>query len=174
MASKKSEKKTAKRKVPKIKNRKKKKYTSRKSERGSRSKVTDTQFVQLFRKAGGLYSETQRLIEGELGIQLTRQAIRQRAKRMGTLIDDVAEEMIDTVERGLHDLATDTDPDSKNVRLGAIKFYLNAKAKSRGFIQRHEVQGGDPDKPVRVVVDGGVLHGLRQKMEEVESDDDSD
>lgn len=103
-------------------------------------KISDTAFLAILRENGGLYAKTAKAIAEQFGIDYSRQAVRQRALEHKEEMDDINEEVQDCAEEGLQSLMKDDD---KKIKLDAIKFFLNSKAKNRGYTSRTELTGAD-------------------------------
>jgi hypothetical protein len=94
-------------------------------------KLTKKQFIQILTENAGLYNRTARAIEKQYGIELTRQAVRERAMKYPEILKEIQEENVDIAEEGLHSLMR-----SKNepVRFRAIELYLKTRGRSRGYV----------------------------------------
>jgi len=110
-------------------------------------KLTDPQFWAILREGAGIYAFTVRLIKKEYGIDISRQAVRDRALKKPDLLKDIKEENIDVAEEGLHSLMR-----SKNeaVRLKAVQLFLKTQGIERGYVERQEV---DIDANMNFTVD---------------------
>lgn len=96
----------------------------------------ETEFLTILRENGGLYTKTAKAISELTGISISRQAVYQRAQNYPEILKDIKEEIIDGAEDGLADLMK---CDDKRIKLEAIKLYLKTQAKSRGYIEKQEV-----------------------------------
>jgi hypothetical protein len=96
----------------------------------------ETEFLTVLRENGGLYAKTAKAISEMTGIPITRQAVYQRAQNYPEVLKDIKEEIIDGAEDGLADLMK---CDDNRIKLEAIKLYLKTQAKSRGYVEKQEV-----------------------------------
>lgn len=96
----------------------------------------ETEFLTILRENGGLYAKTAKAISELTGIPISRQAVYQRAQNYPEVLKDIKEEIIDGAEDGLADLMK---CDDNRIKLEAIKLYLKTQAKSRGYIEKQEV-----------------------------------
>jgi hypothetical protein len=105
-------------------------------------KISDEAFLSILRENGGLYAVTAKAIDDQLGIKLSRQAVRQRAMDHPEELKDIEEEQSDIAEEGLQSLMKSTDD---KIKIDAIKFYLKTKGKKRGYVERVENAVTDND-----------------------------
>ena len=105
-------------------------------------KISDEAFLSILRENGGLYAVTAKAIDVQLGIKLSRQAVRQRAMDHPAELKDIEEEQADIAEEGLQSLMKSTDD---KIKIDAIKFYLKTKGKKRGYVERVENAVTDND-----------------------------
>lgn len=98
--------------------------------------LSETEFLVVLRENGGLFSQTAKAITELTGESISRQAVQQRAQNYPEILKDIKEQMIDNAEGGLGELMQ--SPDGR-IRLEAIKLYLKTQAKSRGYIEKQEV-----------------------------------
>lgn len=103
-------------------------------------KISDSAFLSILRENGGLYAKTAAAIRDQFGIEYSRQAVRQRAADHKDEVEDINEEVQDNAEAGLQTLMKSTD---EKIMLDAVKYYLNSKAKARGYTTRTELTGAD-------------------------------
>lgn len=96
----------------------------------------ETEFLTILRENGGLYAKTAKAITELTGISISRQAVYQRAQNYPEVLKDIKEEIIDGAEDGLADLMK---CDDNRIKLEAIKLYLKTQAKSRGYVEKQEV-----------------------------------
>jgi hypothetical protein len=96
----------------------------------------ETEFLIILRENGGLFTQTAKAISEQTGEPYSRQAVRQRAERYPEVLADIKEQMIDNAEGGLGELMQSQDG---RIRLEAIKLYLKTQAKSRGYVEKQEV-----------------------------------
>ena len=96
----------------------------------------ETEFLTILRENGGLYAKTAKAITELTGISISRQAVYQRAQNYPDVLKDIKEEIIDGAEDGLADLMK---CDDNRIKLEAIKLYLKTQAKSRGYVEKQEV-----------------------------------
>jgi len=96
----------------------------------------ETEFLTVLRENGGLYAKTAKAISEMTGIPISRQAVYQRAQNYPEVLKDIKEEIIDGAEDGLADLMK---CDDNRIKLEAIKLYLKTQAKSRGYVEKQEV-----------------------------------
>ena len=102
-------------------------------------KISDKDFLAILRVNGGIFAKTARAIREQLGVEITRQAVRDRALKHPDELADIEEETADLAEQGLHELLRS---DNEAIRFRAIDLYLKTKGRKRGY-----VEGGDPTPP---------------------------
>ena len=95
------------------------------------SKIGKKDFVKALRKNCGNYAKTAHYITDELGIPVSRQAVRQRAITMPDIQKDIAEGILDKAEGTIVKLMDKADRDSTSLQ--AAKFYLEQKGAKRGY-----------------------------------------
>jgi len=94
-------------------------------------KLSRKKFIEYLRKNSGLYAQTAAHIQKDLGIHLTRQAVRKRALNLPSdILIEIEERNLDIAEGTIIDLMTS---DNDAIRLKAVEYYLNQKGRSRGF-----------------------------------------
>jgi len=120
-------------------------------------KISDLEFLTVLRENGGLFARTAKAIQTKFGISYSRQAVRDRAMKFHTELNDIEEENVDTAEEGLFLLIKNPDP---RIQFKAIEFYLKNKAKKRGY--------GESDKVVAEEID------IRKKRISAMSDEELD
>jgi hypothetical protein len=98
--------------------------------------IGETEFLTILRENGGLYAKTAKAITELTGVSISRQAVYQRAQNYPEILKDIKEEIIDGAEDGLADLMK---CDDNRIKLEAIKLYLKTQAKSRGYVEKQEV-----------------------------------
>jgi len=98
--------------------------------------IGETEFLTILRENGGLYAKTAKAITELTGVSISRQAVYQRAQNYPEVLKDIKEEIIDGAEDGLADLMK---CDDNRIKLEAIKLYLKTQAKSRGYVEKQEV-----------------------------------
>ena len=98
-------------------------------------KLTDKQFWTILREGAGIYGRTVRLIKKSYDIDISRQAVRERAKKRPDELKDIKEECVDIAEEGLHTLMRSKN---ESVRLKAVQLYLKTIGKKRGYVERQE------------------------------------
>ena len=85
----------------------------------------------------GIYYHTAKDIKKRYGVEVTRQSVRDRANRHPEELNDILAQTIDVAEKSLLDLITQ-DKD-KRIKLEAAKTYLRAKARHKGWGEKHEL-----------------------------------
>lgn len=101
-------------------------------------KLTDEQFWDLMYEGAGIYARVARLAKSTYNVDITRQAIKQRAERDREKLQDVKESSVDTAEEGLQ-----RHMRSKNeqVSLKACIFVAETQGKDRGYTKKREYSG---------------------------------
>lgn len=100
-------------------------------------KLTDKEFWAILRESAGIYSRAVRMAKREYGVDINRVSVRERALKDPEQLKDIKEENIDIAEEGLHSLMrTKNEP----VRLRAIDLFLKTQGKSRGYVERQEIE----------------------------------
>jgi len=95
------------------------------------AKLSDAQFLDILRRNGAIAARTVEAIRKEYKIEYSRQAVYQRMRTFPEEVQDIIEESIDVAEEQLIGLIrTCKNP---NVKLNAIKYFLDAKGKERGY-----------------------------------------
>ena len=123
-------------------------------------KISDEAFLSILRENGGLYAVTAKAIDDQLGIKLSRQAVRQRAMDHPEELKDIEEEQSDIAEEGLQSLMKSADD---KIKIDAIKFYLKTKGKKRGYVERTEVSPVDPDgNAVQPIININVIRTKKE------------
>jgi len=115
-----------------------------------KSDVSDKEFLDFLTKNAGLFARTAKAIEIELGITLTRQAIKMRADKLSReVLKDIQERNIDIAESALHDLI---ESKNENIKLRAAELYLRTIGRHRGYIEKAELSvQGVPEKEIVVI-----------------------
>lgn len=103
-------------------------------------KLTDKDFWTILRKNGGLFAHTARAIEQQFNMSYTRQAVRARALTRPDLLADIEEQNADNAEATVYDLMDTAD---ERVRADLAKFYLQTKAKDRGYVKQIDTKNLD-------------------------------
>lgn len=105
-------------------------------------KITEKQFWAILRANGGIFARTARVIEAQIGMNYSRQAVRDRASKKPEELADIEEHNTDLAEEVLHQLLKSGD---EKIQADIAKFYLKTKGKKRGYIetQKHELMGRD-------------------------------
>jgi len=115
----------------------KKKQIKPRKKPGMAKKVTDEQFWSALAENCGLYSKTMRAIKKQYGIDITRQAIKERAERDQARLDDIRDSVVEVAEDGIFSLAKDK---SKYIRLEACSLIARTLGKNRGWVTRQEAK----------------------------------
>lgn len=99
-------------------------------------KLSDEKFFACLREASGIFGHTSHLIKKNYNIDISRQAVRERALNNLEELEDIRQQSIDLAEYGLLSLMR-----SKNERIKfkAIEFFLKMKGKERGYTDKVEV-----------------------------------
>ncbi|MGZ3749632.1 MAG: hypothetical protein ACXVLT_07665 [Flavisolibacter sp.] len=93
-------------------------------------KLSDAEFWSALRANGGLYAKTARYIKSKYKVPYTRQAVKSRALSRPEDLEDIIEETSDVAEECLFTLIRTGQP---SIRLAAIKIFLEAKGRDRGY-----------------------------------------
>lgn len=94
-------------------------------------KLSDVEFWEGIRACGGLYSRSVRYFKEKFNVDITRVAVKLRAEKNPDLLEDIREETKDIAEETLqHFIRSEKD---KKLKLEAVKFFLERKAKDRGY-----------------------------------------
>jgi hypothetical protein len=105
------------------------------------------------RAAGGVYAHAAKLLSDATGRSCTRQNIQhwiRKHPKLAETVYEAAEEIKDLAETAL----------IRNIRNGdtnAIKFYLETKAKDRGYVRQYKVTGAE-GQPLKVPPPQVVLY----------------
>jgi len=123
-----------------------------------RTKISDADFWLVLREAGGLFSRAVRMFESELGVEITRQAVSQRAKKSPELLADIDEETLDITEETIIGILRSSKTDT-NSKLKAAGMLLSARGKKRGYgVGRTELTGEEGSTfKIEVVGDASKL-----------------
>ena len=122
-------------------------------------KISDKQFLAVYRANGGLSSRTARMITEKFGFPYSRQAVDQRAKKFTAEVLDIQEENLDVAEETIINIMRSND---KKTALRAADIYLKAKGKGRGYGDSLDMtSGGKPIEPF-----SGVLPIYKPHSEE--------
>lgn len=105
-------------------------------------KISDEQFLSALRESAGLCTQTAKLIKKLYGIDYTRQAVHDRAKKHPDEVKDIKEQIKDRAENGLLSLF---ESENEQVRLKALELYLKTQARDRGYVQKQEFGLTDKD-----------------------------
>lgn len=97
------------------------------------ARIGKRDFIKALRQNGGCFAQTAAYIRDEMGIEITRQAVRQRALRMPEELNDIEQSTLDIAEGTVISLMAKADRDS--VRLRAAELYLTQKGRKRGWTQ---------------------------------------
>jgi hypothetical protein len=95
--------------------------------------LSTAEFWEILRQNGGLFQRTANAIEKQYGRTITRQAVKMRAEKRPELLAEIHEINLDKAEGGLFGLMSSA---SDKVKLPAIKFFLESKGKSRGYVKQ--------------------------------------
>lgn len=98
-------------------------------------KLTHEEFFACLRASAGLYARTVRTIKKEFNVDLTRQAVQQRALLHPEILEDILDENIDIAEEGLQGLMRSDD---ERIKLKACEIYLKTIGRKRGYVERTE------------------------------------
>lgn len=116
-----------------------------KKARSAGYKVTDSQLIEALRASSGLVTFAAKRIT-DAGTKISPQAISERILRnpeLKKIVDEISNAVLDMAEAALFKKIQGGD-------LGAICFLLKCKGKSRGYIERQEIEhsgpGGGPIK----------------------------
>ena len=127
-------------------------------------KVDQSQFEEAIRKTGGLYSATAQYIKKKWKIDITRQAIKDRAEKNPELLEEVREASKDKAESVVFDIMTKSNDAN---RLKAATYYLDRLGTDRGYINKsnvdHTTQG---DKISSVVVSKESAKNISDALED--------
>ena len=96
------------------------------------AKLSDKEFLAVLRESAGLYSRTVRMIKKVYDIDISRQAVRERALKHPEELEDIREENIDIAEEGLHGLIRSRN---ENIKLRACETYLKTIGRTRGYVE---------------------------------------
>lgn len=109
----------------------------KKLSRGVSSGIPDKQFWGILRQCAGNITECRDEILKQTGIQMSRQAVHQRATRQMEQLNDIRDEAVDAAEAGLMTLMK-----SKNqtIKIKAIELFLKAYGKKRGYGNTHQIE----------------------------------
>lgn len=99
-------------------------------------KISDEQFLSILRDNAGLFANTAKAIENQLGITYSRQAVRQRALEHPDELADIEEMSLDIAENAMNALMKS---DSEDIKFKSSQFVLKTKGKRRGYIERSEL-----------------------------------
>jgi hypothetical protein len=100
-------------------------------------KLSKDEFWAGLRESAGIYSRAVRLYKKEYDVDISRIGVRDRALKDPEQLKDIKEQNIDIAEEGLHSLMrTKNEP----VRLRAIDLFLKTQGKSRGYVERQELE----------------------------------
>jgi len=122
-------------------------------------KISDKQFLAIYRTNGGLSSRTARAITDKFGFPYSRQAVEQRAKKFPAEQLDIQEENLDVAEETIINIMRSND---RKTALRAADLYLKAKGKHRGYGDALDITSGN--KPIEPF--SGVLPVYKPKKEE--------
>tara|TARA_R110002167_G_C12435729_1_gene630316 strand:- start:173 stop:607 length:435 start_codon:yes stop_codon:yes gene_type:complete len=103
----------------------------------NKMKVTDEEFWSELRKNKALYSRTARALEKKHNITYSRQAVKERAEKDKSQLNDIVEENLDVAEEVHHNLMMSKD---EKIQIKAAQFYLKNKGRSRGYVETTDIQ----------------------------------
>lgn len=98
-------------------------------------KVDDQQFWQTLRRCLGNCSKAARVIKTEYGIEITRQAVHNRAQKNTDLFNECRELLLDTAEEVMMNLMLGSN---KAVAADMVKHVTKTLGKTRGFVEKTE------------------------------------
>jgi len=124
-------------------------------------KLSDKQFLAIYRANGGLSSRTARAIEAKYGFSYTRQSVETRAKKFPAEVLDIQEENVDVAEETLMEIMRGKD---RKTALRAADIFLRAKGKHRGYGDSLDLTTGN--KPIEPFT--GVLPVYKPSKKESE------
>ena len=114
-------------------------------------KVTQHQFEEAIRKTGGLYSASVNYIKKKWGVDITRQAVKDRAEKSPELLNEVREAAKDKAESVVFDCMSDKN---STVKFKAATYYLDRLGADRGYEVKstvdHTTKGEKINKEVHV------------------------
>ena len=103
-------------------------------------KVSHEEFFSTLRESAGLFTRTANNIKKKYGIDITRQAVYERANNYPEILADIREENLDVAEAGLQGLIRSKD---ERIRLRSIEIYLKTIGKGRGYVEKSELDVND-------------------------------
>lgn len=98
--------------------------------------LSDKEFLNYLRENAGIPERTARKIREATGKPYSRQAAQKRIGNFPKELEDIQEQNIDVATEGLMSLMRSKD---ERIRLAAIKYFLDAKARHQGFGQKIEI-----------------------------------
>lgn len=108
-------------------------------------KLSENEFWKILSENAGLFTRTVRAIENQFKITITRQSVRERALKQPERYKEILEQNIDIAEEGLHSLMRSK---SETVRLKAVELFLKTQGKSRGYVEKQQVEHSGEVKSV--------------------------
>lgn len=108
-------------------------------------KISENEFWKILSENAGLFTRTVRAIESQFKITITRQSVRERALKQPERYKEILEQNIDIAEEGLHSLMRSK---SETVRLKAVELFLKTQGKSRGYVEKQQVEHSGEVKSV--------------------------
>lgn len=106
----------------------------------SKSEISEEQFLGALTQASGIFSITVELIKELYKVDVSRQAVRQRALLHPKTLQRIREESVIDAEDTERDLMLNSKSDS--VRKGCAEFILDRIGKDVGYTPRQELGGG--------------------------------
>lgn len=109
------------------------------------AKLSDEQFLSFLRANAGIYARTARSIQKELGIEITRQSVRERALKHPDILQDIEDDNIDAAEEKLKYFLNPPAKDDVPLMLQwrTAELIVRTKGKKRGWVERSELTGSD-------------------------------
>lgn len=100
-------------------------------------KVSDKQFWEALRKCLGNFSSTARYLKQQHGVNITRQAVSERAKRQEDRYNNILEGSLDYAEENLFRLMNSKN---ESVAVRATIYFLKTRGKERGYTESSELK----------------------------------
>jgi len=113
-------------------------------------RLSDNEFWTILRKNGGLFARTAKAIEREFGFSYNRTSVKERAEKNPEELKDIREQNIDIAEEGLYDLMRNSTKES--IRLEAVKYFLKTIGKTRGYVEKQEIDHTTGGKPLPALI----------------------
>ncbi len=116
------------------------------------TKISDELFWEALSKSAGIYARTADYIKRQYDVDITRQAVAQRAKMYPDRLEDVRNAIVDVAENVIIGIMEDAKTKRVDIKMRAAEFVLlkSPWGKKRGWSDRNEISF-DQTAPLRQI-----------------------